>query len=144
MRSLPAWRSASSALALLVVAGCGGQSPPRLAHADAAPLIALAARIAGERPCAQARDIPRLSARTIALVNAHRVPAALQEPLLAGVNDLSAQAPLCLPSVPPGPTAATTTTRTEPGPPPAPDRGKRGRGHGHGRGHGGGHGKGEG
>lgn len=86
----------------MLLAGCGSKETPRLAHRDAAPLIALADRISREAPCAQARDIRALRTRTIALVNAHRVPAALQETLTSGVNALIA--PVCLPSVAPTPT----------------------------------------
>jgi hypothetical protein len=71
-----------------------------MARQDAAPLITLADQIAREAPCAQARDIRALDARRIALVNAHRIPSALQESLSSGVNALVAQTPTCLPSVP--------------------------------------------
>ena len=80
-----------------MLAGCGGKAQPQLAHADAGPLIALADRIAGEGSCGEARDIPRLGRRAIALIDAHRVPPELQEPFLSGVNDLVAQAPRCTP-----------------------------------------------
>ena len=50
----------------------------------------------GHGACAQARDIRRLRSRTTALINAHRVPAALQEPLSSGVNALIE--PVCLPA----------------------------------------------
>ena len=80
-----------------MLAGCGGKAQPKLAHADAEPLIALAARIAGEGSCGQARDIPRLGRRAVALVDEHRVPPELQESFLSGVNDLVAQAPRCTP-----------------------------------------------
>jgi hypothetical protein len=82
-----------------------------MARADAASLITLADRIAREGPCAQARDIEALSARRIALVNAHRVPAALAESLSSGVNLLIEQTPPCLPDVPvaqPPPPPTTT------------------------------------
>jgi hypothetical protein len=132
-RSPHAWLRASSlaCLAALVVAGCGGRSEPRLDRADAAQLIALAHRIAGEGACAQARDIPRLRARATALVNADRVPAELQEPLMSGIGALGEQAPMCLPSV-------TTETTTPAVPPPAPKKphGKHGHEHGHEHGHG--------
>jgi hypothetical protein len=85
----------------LLLAGCGSSGGPHLAHRDAAPLIALADRISREAPCAQARDIRALRAHTIALVNAHRVPAALQETLTSGVNALVE--PVCLPTVAPTP-----------------------------------------
>jgi hypothetical protein len=56
----------------------------------------------------------------VRLVNARRVPPALQESLLSGVNALVADQPTCLPDVP----AATTTPkqprpRQQPQPPPA-------------------------
>ncbi len=68
---------------------------PQLARADAAPLAALAGRIAVERPCAQRRDIRALQRRAIALVNAGRVPDALQEPFLSGFAALAAESPAC-------------------------------------------------
>ena len=112
-----------AATATMLLAGCGGGGP-RVAHDDAAPLITLADKIAGEAPCAQARDIRTLAARRAALVNAHRIPAALQEPLSSGVNALVALTPPCLSS---GPAATVTppTTTTAPG-----------HGHGHGKGKG--------
>jgi hypothetical protein len=76
-----------------------------MARNDAAPLITLADKIPHEGPCAQARDIRRLSALRIRLVQAHKIPPALQEPLSSGVNALVAQKPVCLPPVP----AATVT-----------------------------------
>jgi len=51
-------------------------------------LVALAHQIAGERGCAQSRDIARLRSKAIALVNAGRVPDDLQEPMLSGVAAL--------------------------------------------------------
>jgi hypothetical protein len=116
-----------------VLAGCGGSSArPTLAKADAAPLIALAGKIAGENACGQARDIPRLTRKTIALVNTGRVPAGLQEQLVSGVNDLAAQAPACVKTVP-------APTPTSPAPAPPPKHPGKGKGHGkHGNGDGGG------
>jgi hypothetical protein len=58
-------------------------------------LIALTDRIVHEGACAQARDIAALRARAIALVNARRVPDALQEPLMSGVSALAAEEPAC-------------------------------------------------
>jgi hypothetical protein len=89
----------------VLLAGCGGGGGPHLAQQDAAPLIKLADKISGEGACAQARDIRALRAQTTELVNAHRVPSALQESLSSGVNALVVQAPPCLPPVP----AATVT-----------------------------------
>ena len=76
-----------------LVAGCGSNGGPRLRHADGAALGTLAHRIAVEPRSARSRDIARLQARAIALVNAHRVPAKLQEPLLSGVNAVAAGRP---------------------------------------------------
>lgn len=71
-----------------------------MARQDAAPLITLADKISGESACAQARDIRALRALRTTVINSHRVPAALQEPLSSGVNELVAQTPVCLPAVP--------------------------------------------
>jgi hypothetical protein len=130
---------------LLVAAGCGsGASQPRLEHADAAALIDLTGRIAGEGACAQARDIPKLKSRAIALVNDRRVPGELQEPLISGVNALVAEQPVCLPSVPASSTAPAVTAPVPPAakPKPKPPHGHGEHGyphpkhHGHGHGHG--------
>jgi hypothetical protein len=122
------------AAVVLAAAGCGG-STPHLARTDVAPLIALADRIAGEGPCAQKTDLAAVRTKAIALVNRRAVPAGLQEPFLAAVNDLSSRTPAC---APPAPSPAA--------PPPAPGD-DHGRGHGHGpgpgKGHGHGHGQGD-
>ena len=123
--------------AVLALAACGGGDSPKLARADAAGLLSLAHRIAGEGACGQARDIPRLRARAIALVNARRVPAALQEPLMSAVGALGAELPVCLPRV----STVATTPAAAGRPTPAPRPHARGRhpeprhhhGHGHGR-----------
>ena len=86
-RSLAVSLTVCSAL----VAGCGSAGGPKLAHADGTALSSLAHRIAAEGADGQARDIPRLRDRTIALINAGRVPAKLQEPLLGMVNALAAR-----------------------------------------------------
>ena len=84
--------------AVAFLAGCGGGAGgPRLAHSDAAPLISLSHRIGHEGACAQARDIPQLRSKAVALVQTGRVPADLQEPLMSGVNALVV--PVCLPRV---------------------------------------------
>jgi hypothetical protein len=119
-RSRAAWLTACSAAVLAGAAGCGGSGAPRLQHADAARLTALAHRIAGEGACGQARDIPRLEAEAIAVVNAGRVPAELQEPLMSAVGALREQTPVCLAAV----------TPSAPAPPPR----RHGHGHGHGNG----------
>ena len=104
-------------VSLSACSACGGHqaSPPALARADAQPLAALAQRIAGEGACAQRRDIQTLQQRTIALVNAGRVPAALQDTLVSGVNGLASDTPPCVPALP-------ATVAVEP--PPPPEHGK--------------------
>jgi len=119
---MPACPRRSLAVSLTVcsalVTGCGSSGGPKLEHADGAALISVAHRIATESACAQARDIPRLRARAIALVNARKVPDELQEPLLSAVGALGAEQPLCLPAVTTAP------------PPPAPgDKGDHEQGH---------------
>jgi hypothetical protein len=74
---------------VLLVAGCGGKSTPKLDRAEAAPLIVLAHRIAHEGGGGRARDIPRLQRRVIALINSGRVPGELQEPLSSAANALA-------------------------------------------------------
>jgi hypothetical protein len=86
-RSLAVSLTVCSAL----VAGCGSSGGPKLEHADGAALLSLTHRIATEGARGQARDIPRLRNRTIALINARKVPAELQEPLLSLVNALSGE-----------------------------------------------------
>ena len=80
-RSLAVSLTVCSAL----VAGCGS-SGPKLDHADGVALISLVHRIVDESAAERARDIPKLRDRTIALINARKVPAKLQEPLLSMVN----------------------------------------------------------
>ena len=127
-------RAGIALAAALALAGCGGgRHVPLLAHDDARGLISLAHRIAGEGACAQARDIPRLRRRAIVLVNAHRVPPALQDTLLSGVNALGALTPVCLPAVPRQP-VTTTSPAPPPAPPPARHKPPKPHGHGHDKG----------
>lgn len=129
MRGGPETGSRHTLLAAAVLlAGCGGGGGAHLRAADANRLIALAHRIGHESACAQAHDVPQLRARAIALVNAQRVPAELQEPLLSGVAAL--QAPLCLPPV----AASAPPVRA---PAPAPARRPHGHEHHHKHGKGG-------
>ena len=86
-RSPVVWLTVCSAL----LAGCGSNGGPKLAHADGASLIALVHRIANEGQDRRARDIPTLRARAIGLVNERKVPAKLQEPLLSMVNAVGVQ-----------------------------------------------------
>jgi hypothetical protein len=75
---------------VLLAAGCGGG--PSLPHDLAAQLAsrsdAVAASLEQARFCAARTDALALQARTIAAVNAGRVPADLQEELLGSVNAL--------------------------------------------------------
>jgi hypothetical protein len=87
----------AAAVAAASLAGCGGKDAARLEHADGAPLIALANRIAGEHGCAQARDILALQARAISLINRGRVAPDLQETFLSRVNALAAGTDRCRP-----------------------------------------------
>jgi len=127
-------RRAAIPIAVLAVAaaGCGGHDP-RLARTDVAPLIVLSHRIAQEGPCAQKRDLAAVRARAIALVNRDAIPSDLQEPLVAGVNDLANRTPKCVPPPP------VTPPPEQPPPTPANDKHPK---HGHGKDHG--HGNGEG
>jgi hypothetical protein len=63
-------------------------------------------------------------------VNARRIPAGLQDPLMSGVNALHEQTPVCLPPVqaatpPPTPTEETRGSH-------GPEKKKHGHGHGKG------------
>lgn len=84
------WLAVSLTVCSALAAGCGSNGGPKLEHSDGVALITLAHRIANEGARAQAQDIPRLRDRAIALINAGRVPAKLQEPLLSQVNALGA------------------------------------------------------
>lgn len=108
----------------VLLAGCGGDGGPHLAHGDAAPLISLSHRIAGEGACAQARDIRALQRGALRLVNSERIPRALEETFLSGVNALAATSPAC---VPPAAIAPATVT---------PSRGRRHKEHGEHKEHG--------
>jgi hypothetical protein len=70
-----------------------------------------------------------LKADALRLVNAGRVPAALEEDLMAGVNDLALH-PVACPAAP-----APTPVPVVHGKPPKGEHGK-GKGHGHGNGEG--------
>jgi hypothetical protein len=89
MRDSPKrWLTVSLTVCSALAAGCGSNSGPKLQHADGARLISIAHRIATEDAHGRSRDIPRLRDQAIALVNAGKVPADLQEPLLSAVNAL--------------------------------------------------------
>jgi urease gamma subunit len=74
-----------------LVAGCGSHGGPKLEHEDGVALISLVHRITNEGADGRARDIPELRDRAIALINAKKVPADLQEPLLSMVNAIEVQ-----------------------------------------------------
>lgn len=139
----PGFRTLSLTVSLAAcsaLAGCGDASrPPALARSDAAPLVRLADRVAEDTPCAQRRDIRRLEQQTAALVRTGRVPAAIQQPLLAGVSSLAADSPPCLSAVPAAATPPPPAVTSAPPPPAqhhAPPHGHHPHGHGGGHGHG--------
>ena len=103
------------ALPAVLLTACSSKPSPAIARTDAAPLAALANRIAHEGACAQRRDIQLLQQRATQLVNSRRVPHDLEEPLMSGVNALAADTPPCVPVVP-----------VQPAPPPPKPHG-----HGH-------------
>jgi hypothetical protein len=74
-----------------------------------------------------------LKADALRLVNAGRVPAALEEDLMAGVNDLALH-PVACPAAP-APTPVPAPAPVVHGKPPKGEHGK-GKGHGHGNGEG--------
>lgn len=135
------WPIASlAATSALLLAGCGGRDPgPAIPRSDAQHLIALTHRVAAAKEgCDQQRAIAQVQAEATRLVNAGRVPPALEESLMSGVNALVADQPTCLPDVP----VATTTPKPSP---PAPRAkihvpffrpGHEHHHHGHGHGHG--------
>ena len=82
-------------LLLLTLTACGGEArraEPRLPAPVAADLATYAddtaAFAAAGDPCAAREQAVALQHATIAAINAHRVPAELQEPLQGAVNDL--------------------------------------------------------
>lgn len=94
-------------IAVLCLAGCGNEGERRAAPRPALPrsvAVALAGRSDAVAQALDAGDSCRalaiaedLRQRTIAAINAHRVPRPLQEPLQGSVNDLVARIPACSP-----------------------------------------------
>jgi hypothetical protein len=92
---------AAAAAVALVLSGCGGAKhaapprPPALPHALASDLAAasdqVAAALATGDSCRALILVHGLQAQTIAAINAHRVPAGLQEQLSGAVNSLAAR-----------------------------------------------------
>gem|GEM_PF-2473004 len=141
---------AGCAAAALLCAGCGGsgraQPPqPRLPRPLAASwsrqAAAIAAALGAGDSCDAERRAVQLRANVIAAVNAHRVPAALLEPLTSAVNDLPARI-TCTPPAPVPPVEPRKPPRParppRPGKPPGPGKPAKPPkpAHGHGRGHG--------
>jgi hypothetical protein len=85
-----------TAVLVLSLAACGGQTrrhaEPRLPAPVATDLATYAedaaAFAAAGDPCAARQQAVALQRATITAINAHRVPAALQEPLQGAVNNL--------------------------------------------------------
>jgi hypothetical protein len=122
--------------AVVVLAGCGESGkrsaprptgiPTQLASNLAARSDAVAERLAANDGCGALAAAKQLQQQTIAAVNARRIPARFQEPLLGAANDL--------------------VLRIHCAPPPTPAAGADDDEHGKekGKGHGKGHGKGKG
>ena len=118
----------------VVLAGCGGSRsrgpeatlPAPLAARLAAYADETARLAAGDDGCGAREQALALQRATVAAINAHQVPSALQEPLQSSANDLVNRI-ACIP-----PPATTTTTTTGDG-----------NGDKHGKGNGKGHKKGE-
>lgn len=92
----------AAVLAALCLAGCGGGTshrtapvPPKLpralAHALASQTDAIARALDAQDSCRASRLARVLQARTIAAINARRVPGAFQEPLAGAVTDLASR-----------------------------------------------------
>jgi hypothetical protein len=95
MRSLSVWLTACSCA--LVLAGCGGRAAktapqPKLQRALASQLAtqskAVATSLAANQSCTALAQARALQQATIAAINAHRVPAALQKQLQSTAADL--------------------------------------------------------
>ncbi len=94
MRSLSVWLTACSCA--LVLAGCGGQAktaaqpklPRALARQLATQSTAVASSLAANQSCTALAQAQALQQATIAAINAHRVPAALQKQLRSAATDL--------------------------------------------------------
>ncbi len=105
MRSLSVWLTACSCA--LVLAGCGGQAKtatqPKLPRALARQLAtqsnAVASSLAANQSCTALAQAQALQQATIAAINAHRVPAALQKQLQSTATDL-VQRIRCTPPAP--------------------------------------------
>jgi hypothetical protein len=84
---------------VLLAAGCGGEEPAiqrDLAGQLATQSMRVAADLDSENFCDARNDVAVLQERTIAAINAGRIPAELQEELLAKVNVL-VEAVTCTP-----------------------------------------------
>jgi hypothetical protein len=94
MRSLSVWLTACSCA--FVLAGCGGQAKtaaqPKLPRALAGQLAtqsnAVASSLTANQSCTALAQAQALQQATIAAINAHRVPAALQNRLRSTATDL--------------------------------------------------------
>jgi len=92
---------AAAAAVALLLGGCGGTRhaapprPPALPRALASDLASasdeVAAALASGDSCRALTLVHGLQAQTIAAINAHRVPAGLQEQLSGSVNSLAAR-----------------------------------------------------
>lgn len=105
-------RAAAAAGLVAVLAGCGSEGhrtappPPRLprtlARTWAQQAQAVASALAASDGCTALSLATQLRSQVVAAVNAHHVPARLQEPLSSGVNDLASRI-TCAPAAPAAP-----------------------------------------
>jgi hypothetical protein len=124
--------TAVAAATVVVLAGCGESGkrsapppprlPPQLASQLASRSDAVAERLAANDGCGALDAAKRLQQETIAAINARRVPARFQEPLLGAANDLV----LRIHCAPPPPTTPQAENNDD----------EHGKGTGHGKGHG--------
>jgi hypothetical protein len=124
MPSRHAWPAVSSAA--LVLAGCGGHAaspppaPPKIPRALASSLAqqadALAAQLAGGRPCAARTQVIAFRQATLAALP--RVPLRYRARLAQAVDALAGRVPACPPPAP-----------SPPHPKPKPEKHKGGRDH---------------
>jgi hypothetical protein len=132
-------------LCTLALAGCGGSRGPSIDAGLAEKLARQAdAVVQATDPCAARTHARILQRQAVAAINAGRIPASFQEPLLARANALADELALrCLPvpaaSTPAAPPQVTIRVPRGPhghGPGGKHDRpgpGKHGKPHGHGR-----------
>jgi len=141
MRSLSVWLTACSSA--LVLAGCGGQTksgaqqklPRSVARQLATQSDAVATSLAANQSCAALAQAQALQQATTAAINAHRVPATLQQELQSTARDLVRRIRCAPPVSPPLGSSKDIMKGSDNA---KRDKHKKHGGHGHGGGEGGG------